>query len=58
MNTTYLTCPYCGQDIEAGTTYDLIKQRTLATHKARCTEKRYLGGVLEMEIVSPEEGVL
>lgn len=58
MNTTYLTCPYCGDDIDAGTTYELVKQRLLATHKTRCPRKRYLAGELELEIVYGEEGVL
>lgn len=46
MTDTALTCPYCEQDIDAGTSYDLIKMRRLADHKARCPKKRYLGGAL------------
>ena len=49
MHTTYLTCPYCEQNIDAGTHYDLIKMRRLADHKARCPKKRYLGGRLEID---------
>jgi len=48
-NSTTITCPYCESEIDAGTTYELTKQRTLATHKTRCSKKRYLGGTLALE---------
>lgn len=46
---TTITCPYCEQEIETGTRYELMQQRALSTHKARCPKKRYLGGELSMD---------
>ena len=40
-----LTCPYCEREF----TYNgYTAQRELSAHKATCTEKRYLGGTLEI----------
>lgn len=42
-----LTCPYCDREFPYNS---YTAEKELSSHKATCTEKRYLGGELEIEM--------
>lgn len=47
-----LDCPYCEQTF----TYNgYTADKDLSTHKARCPEKRFLGGQLEIDTAEHKE---
>jgi hypothetical protein len=48
MTTNRIPCPYCEHTIAFGH-YAIIAQRQMADHKAKCTQRRYLGGALSTE---------
>lgn len=52
MDMEKITCEYCG--LEFTDRYLAYKQKS--THKARCMQKRYLGGELTIEIVETRDG--
>jgi hypothetical protein len=52
MNDNRILCPYCGHTIAFGH-YAITAQRQMADHKAKCTQRRYLGGALSTENISP-----
>lgn len=46
---TTVTCPYCNKELDTGSRYPEQQARYLSEHKARCPQKRYLGGDLELD---------